>query len=50
MKNAIKLLESCKSTFHKGQYFKPPNINLASVFELVGKKIVEFTDSTHTIY
>ena len=37
-------------TFHKGQYFKPWNINLLSVSERVRKKIVEFTDSAHTIY
>ena len=29
---------------------KPSNINLASVFVHVRKKLVEFTDSTNTIY
>ena len=50
MKEAIKGLESWKWALHKGQYFKSSNINLASVSEQAGKKTVEFTASTHTIY
>ena len=46
----IKVPESWKLTFYKGQYFKPSNLNLASVSEHAGKNIVEFADSTHTIY
>ena len=50
MKNTKKVPESCKLTFRKGQYLKPSNMNLASVSEHVRKKIMEFIDSTHTIY
>ena len=39
-----------KWTFHKAQYLKPSNINLASVIVHVDKKIVGFTDSTHATY
>ena len=43
--------KSWKLTFHKGQYLKPSNINLASVSEHVRKKLwnlltqlIQFTD------
>ena len=49
-KKAVKVPESSELSFHKGQYFKPPNINFASVSKHVRKKIVELTDSRHTIY
>ena len=49
MKKIIKVPESWKLTFHKGLYFKPSNINLASVFEQVRKNILEFTDSNRLI-
>ena len=55
MKKAKKVLESCKWTFHKGQYLIPLNINLASVSEHVRKKLwnllshlIPFTDLTNT--
>ena len=38
-RKARKVLESWKSTFHKGQYLKLSNINLASVSEHVRKKL-----------
>ena len=49
MKKAKKVPETWKLNFHKRQYLKPSNINLASVSEHVRKKIVEFTDSTRSI-
>ena len=48
-KKSWKVPECWKLTFHKGQYLKPSNINFASVFDHVRKKL-EFTDPTHTIY
>ena len=39
MKKAKTVPESWKLTFHKGQYLKPSNINLASVSEHVRKKL-----------
>ena len=51
MKKAKKVPVSWKSTFHKGQYLKPSNINLASVSEHVRKilwnlltQLIQFTD------
>ena len=55
MKKAKKMLESCKWTFHKGQYLIPSNINLALGSEHVRKKLwnllshlIPFTDPTNT--
>ena len=44
---AKKVPESWKWTFLKGQYLKPSNI---ISFYKCQKKIVEFTNSNHTIY
>ena len=51
MNKAKKVPESWFLTFHKGQYLKPSNINLASVSDHVKKKfwnlltqLIHFTD------
>ena len=43
MKKAEKLLASWKQTFHKEQYLKPSNINLALISEHVRKKLWKLT-------
>ena len=45
-----KVMKSWNWTFHKWLYLKPSNLNFASIFKHVKNKIVEFTDSTNTIY
>ena len=42
MKKAKKVSESWKWTFYKGQYLKPPSINLALVSEPVREKMWNF--------
>ena len=50
MRKAKKVPASWKLTFHKGQYLKPSNTNIASVSQNARKKLWNFSDSTHTIY
>ena len=40
MKNAKKISESWKLTFHKGQHIKPSTINLASFSKHIRKKML----------
>ena len=49
MKKTKKILESWNGAFHKCQYWKLSNVNLASVSQY-GKKSEKFTDSTLTTY
>ena len=49
-KKLKKVLESWTWTFHKKQYLKSSKTNLAFVSKHPRKKMVEFTDSTLTIY